>query len=134
MAITESDYVEKAEHAVLEHKKEMVDNNQRSKKPIGMVTTSKIRNLLAMSADIYNEVINCRSEALSEEIRGRISYLKIRFIYEAGREPSVKSFIEKACILNYIKEINGSKKKYLLFHKYMEALVAYHRYHGGKDN
>lgn len=131
MVITEKNYVEKAETAILAHKNR---KNERTGKPVPMVTTSKIRNLLAMASDIYNEVINCKEESLNEELCGRINYLKVRFLYEAGREPSVKDFITKADIFQCIDEIDGSKKNYLLFSKYMEALVAYHRFYGGKDN
>ena len=31
------------------------------------------------------------------------------------------------------KEIKGSRANYILFNHYLEALVAYHRYYGGKD-
>lgn len=99
-----------------------------------MATTSKIRNLLAMTTEIYNEVQNITGELLSDDIIGRINYLKIRVVYEAGREPSVKNLVETAEILQHIDEIKGNKKQYILFSRYMEALVAYHRYYGGKDN
>lgn len=131
MIITEQNYVEKAEHAIkiLKNKK-----NEGIKKIIPMVTTSKIRNLLSMINDIYNEVLNYQSEKLSEEICGRIDYLKIRFVYEAGREISVKTFIEVTNILECLNEIKASKKNFLLFSRYMEALVAYHKFYGGKEN
>ncbi len=131
MVITETTYVEKAEQTILAHKNR---KNERTGKPMPMVTTTKIRNLLTMATDIYNEVLNCQVDSLSDEICGRIQYLKVRFIYEAGREPSVKDFIIKADILKCVDEIKDNKKQYLLFHKYMEALVAYHRFYGGKDN
>ena len=65
---------------------------------------------------------------------GRIAYLKVRILYEAGREPAVKDFVERAEIIKCIDEIGSSKKKYLLFNRYLEALVAYHRFFDGKDN
>ena len=43
---------------------------------INIVTTSKIRNLLAMNADIYNQVLTKSSEKLDDEICGRIEYLR----------------------------------------------------------
>lgn len=45
-----------------------------------MVTTSKIRNLLAMASDIYNEVVILQEDQLSDELNGRIEYLRIRFV------------------------------------------------------
>ena len=130
--VKESNYVEEAERVILELK-EMKDKKGKN---IPMVTTSKIRNLLSMIAEIYNDVMNDTNEKLSEDICERIEYLKIRFIYEAGREEkekTVKNFIDKADILAQISGINGNRKNYILFTRYMEALVAYHKYYGGKD-
>lgn len=131
MILSEKSYVEKAEKAIMELKNK---KDERTGRPVEMVTTSKIRNLLAMTADIYNEVLNTQEEQLSAEVCGRIDYLKVRFVYEAGREKTVKSFVNQTQIIECINEIQGSKKNYILFNRYMEALVAYHRFLGGKDN
>ena len=101
---------------------------------IAVVTTSKLRNLLSMTADLYNEVINQPDDGLNEEICSRIEYLRVRFLYEAGREPSVKNLINEAQLVDVLKEINGSKKNYILFSQYMEALVAFRKYHIEKDD
>lgn len=105
--------------------------NQRGK-PIGLLTVSQIRNLLAMSADILNEVLEYPEEDLSEELLDRVSYLTVRFYYEAGRDEKVKSFIETANLLPFLKGIQ-TRKQYIRYYQYMEALVAFHKYHGGKD-
>ena len=86
-----------------------------------------------MTADIYNQVMICQNDKLSDDLKGRIEYLRVRFMYECGREPLVKNFVEEADILPILKEINGSKKNYILFSRYMEALIAFHKYYGGKD-
>lgn len=132
MIITEKNYVDKAEKTIL-YLKSLKD--EKRGKMIQMVTTSKIRNLLAMTSDIYNEVLNYGDEKLSDEICGRIDYLKVRFLYEVGRdtENKVRAFVEKAEIIECINEIKGSRKNFILFSHYMEALVAYHKYYGGKD-
>lgn len=105
--------------------------NQRGKS-IGLLTVSQIRNLLAMSADILNEVLEYPEENLSEELLDRVSYLTVRFYYEAGRDEKVKSFIETAKLLPFLKSIK-TRKIYIQYYQYMEALVAFHKYHGGKD-
>lgn len=130
MQITEQNYVEEAERVILELKK-LRDNRNRE---IALVTTSKLRNLLAMTADIYNEVMSQNNDELNEEICSRIEYLRVRFLYEAGREKTVKNLVEEADIIEILKHVNGSRKKYILFNRYMEALVAFHKYYGGKDN
>ena len=129
MRLTEDNYVDIAEKAI----KKLSGEKNKNGKPIPLVTTSKIRNLLAMTADIYNEVVNSKEETLSSELIGRINYMKIRFIYEAGREPKVRRIVEEADILSHLDEINGSRKQYILFSHDMEALVAYRKFYGGKD-
>lgn len=127
MYIEEQNYVDKAQ-AVIEKLSKKV--NPRNKKPEPMVTTSKIRNLLAMTADIYNEVQGLQEDELNDEICGRIEYLRVRFIYEAGREPKVKELVEESKLLDVIRSIGRSKKNYILFSRYMEALVAFRKFYG----
>lgn len=130
MRMNEQNYVDTAEQVIIKLK----DKKDRNGRTVPMVTTSKLRNLLAMAADIYNVIINRQEETLDGEIRSRIEYLRVRFLYEAGREPAVKDLVEEAGVMEVLKGINGSRKQYLLFHRYMEALVAFHRYYGGRDN
>lgn len=130
MRINESTYVDKAEKVIINLAEESKEKNRGK---VNIVTTSKIRNLLAMTADIYNQVVTSSKETLSEELNGRVEYLRVRFMYECGREPKVREFVQKAEILEILKEIKQSKKNYLLFSKYMEALIAFHRYYGGED-
>lgn len=120
--------LDKVENTIKELK---TKKNQRGK-PIGLLTVSQIRNLLAMSADILNEVLEYPEENLSEELLDRVSYLTVRFYYEAGRDEKVKSFIETANLLPFLKGIK-TRKQYIQYYQYMEALVAFHKYHGGKD-
>jgi len=128
MILENDTYVARAENAI----KKLSENRDRRGNP-DMVTTTQIRNLLAMTADIYNEVCISMEEKLSEDIRGRVNYLKVRFLYEAGRQRQVKDFVTAAGIIECIDEIGESKKKFILFNKYMEALVAYHKFYGGRD-
>jgi len=119
--VTEENYVEEAEKVI----------NEVGAKSF---TTTKLRNLLSLSSDIYNMVIHQNGDKLTEEIKSKIEYLRVRFIYEAGRdEKGVKKLVENANLLGVLKNIKGSKKNYILFNRYMEALVAFHRYYGGDD-
>lgn len=129
MKLTEDNYVELAEQAI----KKICERKDSRGNPIDLVTTSKIRNLLAMTAGIYNEVLNEPNEKLSKEQIGRINYLKIRFVYEAGREPLVGKLVKTADILTCLDEIKGSRSQYILFSRYMEALVAYRKFYGTRD-
>lgn len=129
MTIHENDYVDQAERAI----KKLSAKKDQKGRTVLPVTTSKIRNLLAMVSDIYNDVRNVQGEVLSEELIGKINYMKIRFYYEAGREAKVKDLLMTANVFQIIDEIGGKKKNFLLFSRYMEALVAFRKYYGGKD-
>lgn len=102
--------LDKVENTIKELK---TKKNQRGK-PIGLLTVSQIRNLLAMSADILNEVLEYPEENLSEELLDRVSYLTVRFYYEAGRDEKVKSFIETAKLLPFLKGIK-TRKQYIQY-------------------
>ena len=127
--INGTNYVDQAEQVIkgLKNKK-----NDRGR-AIPLVTTSKIRNLLSMTSDIYNEVMVLQDEELPEEIKGRIEYLRMRAVYEAGRDDSVKAFVLDAKILEILKSIGTKKSEYILFNRYMESLVAFHKFYGGRD-
>lgn len=130
MKLNEQNYVDFAETVIVKLSKK-TDRNGRN---VPMVTTSKIRNLLAMAADIYNDVMNQNENELSNEICSKIEYLRVRFIYECGREQKVKDLVLEAQILELLKNIGKSRERYILFNHYMEALVAFHRFYDGKDN
>lgn len=119
-------YVDRAENAI--KKLIIVDKNDRAKINL---TTSKIRNILSLVSDLYNDAQRYRSEELSEDLYNRVQYLKMRMAYEAGRENTVKDFLKAADLLKEINKIGKSKKALLEFCHYMEALVAYHRFYGG---
>ena len=132
MILTEDNYVKEAEKAIqrlCKNEKKVPRGNRTCIQHPDLVTTSKIRNLLAMTADIYNEVINMQSETLTEDIVGQINYMKIRFVYEAGREPKVAMLVKEAQILEHLEEIAGQRSQYILFSRYMEALVAYRKFY-----
>lgn len=97
------------------------------------LTTSKIRSILTMVSDIYNDVRRSRQEKLDSQMQSRVQYLRLHIAYEAGRDKDVKTFVSEAGLLEQIKAIGDDKTKLIRFCHYMEALVAYHRFYGGKD-
>lgn len=129
MKINDQNYVDEAEKVI----RALMNKKDRNGKSVAIVTTSKLRNLLAMSADIYNEVMNQNDDQLSSDICSRIEYLRVRFLYEAGREDTVRDLVNESQIIEVLKGVNKSKKNYILFNRYMEALVAFRKYLGGKD-
>ena len=139
MVLEKSNYVDKAEDVV----SELV----RDKEGKLLLTTTKIRSLLSMVSTIYNEVLHDPSDKLNEDIVERLKYLKMRFAYEAGREDNnkkekkngkkienpIRNLIRVAEIFETIEWIGDDKQRCILFCKYMESIVAYHKFYGGKD-
>lgn len=126
MKIDELNYVDTANNVILALKND-------DKFGELTLTTSKIRNLLSMTSALYTDAQQQREDKLSTEMQSRVQYLRMRVAYEAGRDQTVKSFVVKAELLEQLSAIRDDRKKLLLFCRYMEALVAYHRFHGGQD-
>lgn len=126
MKINKQNYVDEAERVIVGLKQ--ADRNGKL-----ILTTSKIRNILAMVSELYTDAQHSREEKLSEDMVSRVQYLKMRIAYEAGRERSVKDFVSAAHLMDYAREIGDSRQDLILFCHYMEALVAYHRFYGGHD-
>jgi len=123
----DKDYPARADRVIQDFRQEMGRNYNQ-------FTTSKIRNILAKVSEIYNDVSISQNELLDSDIQNRIAYLKVRLIYECGREPRViKPFVEKAGLLDLLDGIGNDRQRLIDFAHYMEALVAYHRFYGGSD-
>lgn len=119
------DYVDEAEEIMAR----LMKNGRFKEK----MTTSKIRNILSMVNDIYNCEFNRQEENLRDESNALLQRMRVRLVYEAGRTLEVKKFVEETNLLDIIKNVNGNRNKFLSLARYMEALVAYHRYFGGKE-
>ena len=129
--LTELNYVNKADKVMQNMTKTYYTKNGKERRKIDL-STSKIRKLLAMISELYNDVsregIN-KKEKLSDEMLSRIQYIKMYFAYEAGRENQVREFVKEADIFAIITDIGRDRKKLINFCHYMEALVAYRKYY-----
>lgn len=121
--LTDENYVDQA--------KKVMDNLVKCRDKL--LTTSKIRKLLAMISDMYTKAKRLKSDVLNSDWISKIQYFKMHTIYEAGREPSVKKFVEEAQLIDQLDKIKTDRKKLILFCHYMEALVAYRKFLGGRD-
>lgn len=127
------DIVEEAEKVILK-----IKNNNKGKI---YLTTSQIRkfltavNLLKNKIEIYR-CQNNNTNILSEDLTMEIKFMRINIVYQVGKDNSkknLKEFVETAQLENWIKNIGNSVVKFNEFYKYVEALVAFHKYYGGKD-
>jgi CRISPR-associated protein Csm2 len=126
MSVIESDYVSQAER--------VIRGLPKDKKGKFDLTTSQLRGLLSLTAQLYDEASLDTRPELSDSLQDKVQYLRVRFVYQAGRERSVKSFVEQAKLLEAIREIGSSREKLLKFCHYMEALVAYKKFLDPKDS
>ena len=108
------------------------------------VTTSKIRNLLSLVTDIYNDESIRTEDKLKPDSVVKLNLMRVRVAYEYGRDNGesvgkdkvypMKEFITQAHLREYLKGISTDCADLIRFAHYMEALVAFHRYLGGKEN
>lgn len=125
MEITNTNYVDRAEEVILKLKE---SGGGRIR-----LTTSQIRNILTITSTIYDNAKRKKGPLDEEELMS-VQLLRTKFVYESGRDKNVEQFIQMADLINLIKSVGDSREKLILFCKYMEALVAYHRFEGGKDS
>lgn len=102
------------------------------------LTTNQIRKFLSAISAIVNKVNvyktqNPNTDELSQNLADEIRYLKILLVYQAGRQGSVDTFVRESGLLKEIDNIGFSVTKFIRFSKYVEAMVAYHKFYGGKD-
>lgn len=119
--VTKDNYYDEAKVVI----NSLVKNNEGK----FILTTSQIRNLLSMVNEIYNELIS-EDVFRQDHFTAKINKLKVRMTYESGRKSEVKDFIDKSGLLTMLKTDNT---EFMLFHNYFEALVAFHKFYGGKD-
>lgn len=89
-------------------------------------------NILKNKVDIY-KIAKSKEKKLDEELQMEIEFLRVNMSYQAGRDNLVREFIEKADLLNMVKDINGDIKAFENFCRYIEALVAFHKFYGGQE-
>lgn len=99
-----------------------------------IVTSTQLRQFVPL----INQIIfdnKGRTGSLSANELGQVQYLKTRFVYAAGRDDKVKTFLLKADILAFIDTMiqRRQKEDVDIFAKYYESLIAFHKFYGGKD-
>lgn len=112
-----------------------------------MVTTSQIRKFLTAVNRVNGKIDQFKngnkssaSGRISEDLQMEIKFLKVKLAYQIGRADSgryranpVKEFADKSGLIGEIDKIGDSLERYENFARYVEALVAFHKFYGGKD-
>ena len=120
MILTDQNYVDKAERVI----------NQLRKKPdFSKLTITQIRKILSLTSALYDLARMKPYDTLVQNV----SYLRVQIAYQSGRQPIVGEFVREAELLAALKEVHD-KDSLILFCRYMEALIAYFKFNGGKEN
>ncbi|MFC3931595.1 type III-A CRISPR-associated protein Csm2 [Streptococcus dentapri] len=133
--LTDENYVDKAERVI----KGLSYKSNKNGEPIYYLTTSQIRNLLSLTSSLFDE----SNVKTFKELSDKLAYLRVQFVYQSGRNSvrdknqrkdyfPVKELVENAQILEILKEIKDIPSLQR-FCRYMEALVAYFKFYGGRD-
>lgn len=126
MTVIRDDYVKQAE--------QVIGGLPRNRNGDYELTTTQLRVLLSLTAQLFDEAQQATDPVLSGELLDKVRYLRVRFVYQAGREKSVRSFVQQAKLLEALEGIGDSRAKLLVFCRYMEALVAYKKYLDPKES
>lgn len=116
--------------------------DQYMEKKSRYITTSKLRNILSLFTSAYNKElvssyqnINSRNVKISSSTENALLSARVRIVYECGRDKEkVGRFVQDTKILDYLKGLHSSQADFMKFYHYLEALVAYHKFYGGREN
>lgn len=96
-------------------------------------------NILSNKVSVY-KADHPGAEKLSEELADEVKYLEVMLVYQVGRDnaqnskiKSVDEFVRESKLRELINKVGDSIYTYEKFARYVEALVAFHKYNGGKD-
>ncbi len=117
---------------------DIIKSLEKDKRGNIVLKTSQLRKFLTAVNTVTNKVdvwhmTHLKEKALSEELSAQIKYLKVKLAYQSGRSDIVKDFSNKSKLFERINCIGSDYQKYKRFSNLMEALVAYHKYYGGRD-
>lgn len=121
-----------AEKVIKDMKYNVITNKRRNQN----ISTSKLRKLLEPINTLYTQVHHDPNRNLSTRVIEELEYIKVRFIYESGRDDSVKTFIEQSYLHRLLEKVieSGTKRDFIHFCRYFEALVAYAKFHGMRED
>lgn len=133
--LSQTNYVQLAESVILAHKKlaESAVLAHKNSNDRVLISTTQLRGLFALLTEV-REILRVRqTDALDETLQSRVQYIKMRFVYAAGRgEKGVPEFMTQSSLIGCLDAVKDSAKQFELVCKYMEALVAYHKFYINK--
>lgn len=143
----EYDVVDKAERTIVElnekgyvGKDKTIKDKSGKDRRVPKLTNSQIRKFLTAVNVVKNKVDmflakNNGVVELPSELVAEIKFLRVSIIYQAAKDNSgaVKNFIMATNVDKIIDDIGNDANKFNKFCKYVEALVAFHKFYGGRE-
>lgn len=93
------------------------------------VKTNQIRRFLDGTRKVEAEL---KSKEPFEKVKDQIILLRPKLAYAAGRNREVKDLAEILDVA--VKSAAQTQENFVKFLKFMESIIAYHRFYGGRDN
>lgn len=132
-----SDDVQKAEQVI----KDLINPGNT------LISSSQLRKIFSAVNNLKSKIVveqikhKSNDQKISEDLQKEIQFLKAMFMYQAGRNSEqnknkkpVYNFIKRAELIERIENIGDSLKEFNNFHKYLEALVAFHKYYSNTED
>lgn len=143
MSMAVENYVDEAERVI----QNLIEKDRRGNSVINL-KTNQIRKFLTAINIVANKIAiykakNPGKKEMKDELAMEVHYLQVKLVYQVGREKKdirpqyqpgpVEKFVSNAGLVERIKKIGNSIAAFEQYHRYVEALVAYHKFYGGKD-
>lgn len=100
------------------------------------IKTNQIRNFFSHFNTIKNDfkILKIKKQPV-ESLDASLILIKPKLAYAKGRNPVVEPFQRLLFeVIDLVYSSKNKEKAYNNFFEFVEAIVAYHKYHGGKDN
>ena len=105
--------------------KKVIENNKDKK-----LTYTQLRNMLSVFNALQEKFNKNNNENLTEDEKNDLNYVKIKLIYMSAKGEYIDFY--KTTQIEQRLEIINTKKEFKDLLKYIEALVAYHKFIIGK--
>ncbi|NCC77525.1 MAG: type III-A CRISPR-associated protein Csm2 [Clostridia bacterium] len=99
-------------------------------------TTSQLRKVLSSAIVVKNRIDREIGEGdqLTDSIANEVQYLRVKLIYQMGREQKIKRCLGDMSVdlPAVIKNIGKDKNRFEQFFRLLETIVAFKKYKGGE--
>lgn len=111
-----------------------------------LLKTNQIRKFLSAVNILANKVAVYKAEnpgkkELPQKLLDEVKYLDVMLVYQIGRDNAnngrnkpVAEFVKEAQLRELLKKSVTDISSFEMFNRYVEALVAYHKFYGGRES